>query len=178
VLDRTEGGTRKIIQRVGINFGAPGDHVADNGTLWLEYPGVGGASPAVPVLVTGKKVAYYRRHQANFSGDLPWVAASGVEGVEGVAITLLPQELAERRYTVRLMFSEPEDLKPGERVFDITLQGRRVLDEFDVVKAAGKPRTTVIKEFHGIRVHDELRVSFRAVGKKSAILSGIEIIGE
>src|SRR4029079_3702055 len=68
-----KGGTRKIIQRVGINLGAPGDHVADNGTLWLEFPGVGGASPAVPVLVTGKRVAYFRHHQAKFAGDLPWV---------------------------------------------------------------------------------------------------------
>ena len=33
------------VRRVGINLGAPGDRKADDGTLWLEYPSVGGSSP-------------------------------------------------------------------------------------------------------------------------------------
>src|SRR5688572_278625 len=34
------------VQRLGVNFGAPGDRKADDGTLWLEYPFTGGVSPA------------------------------------------------------------------------------------------------------------------------------------
>ena len=34
------------VRRVGINFGAPGNRKADDGTLWLEYPSVGGAVAA------------------------------------------------------------------------------------------------------------------------------------
>lgn len=173
-----KGGTRKVVERVGINFGAPGDRKADNGTLWLEYPGVGGASPAVPVHVTGKNMEYFRHHQSKTTGELPWVTCSGVSGVESVAITLLPEETADRYYTVRLFFAEPDDLKVGERLVDVTLQGRRVLDDFDIVKEAGKPRHTVIKEFTGVRVDDELRISFRAEGKRGAILCGVEIVQE
>ena len=34
----------KPVRRVGINFGAPGDRRADDGTLWLDWPSVGGPS--------------------------------------------------------------------------------------------------------------------------------------
>ena len=38
-------GQPKQIQRVGINFGAPGDRMTREGTLWLDFPSVGGPSP-------------------------------------------------------------------------------------------------------------------------------------
>ena len=37
------------IRRIGINFGAPGDRMADNGTMWFDAPNIGGSSPSVPV---------------------------------------------------------------------------------------------------------------------------------
>jgi len=37
------------IQRVGINFGAPGDRRADDGTLWLAFPTTGGGTPKAPI---------------------------------------------------------------------------------------------------------------------------------
>ena len=40
---------RGRIQRLGINLGAPGDRRADDGTLWIEYPVVGGPSPRVDI---------------------------------------------------------------------------------------------------------------------------------
>ena len=169
---------KKVVSRVGINFGAPGDRRAGDGTLWLDYPSVGGTSPAVPVTVAGPKVAYFRRHQSAVDGDRPWVGASGVTGVESVAIKLLPSEMEDRAYTVRLVFAEPDNLKPGDRVFDVTVQGRKVLDDFDVVKAAGKPRRVVVKEFRGVRVDDELRVSFKQTGSRGALLCGVEAVAE
>jgi outer membrane protein assembly factor BamB len=169
---------KKVVSRVGINFGAPGDRRADDGTLWLDYPSVGGWSPAVPVMVTGPKLAYFRRHQSAIEGQRPWVGASGMTGVESVAIKLLPTEMEDRTYTVRLHFAEPEDLKAGDRSFDVTLQGRKVLDDFDVVKEAGKPRRVVVKEFRGIRVDDELRISFKQTGPRGALLCGVEAVAE
>ena len=168
----------KVVQKVGINFGAPGDRRSPTGTLWLEFPSTGGASPAVPVLVTGSKVEYFRRHQSSVTGELPWVASSGVRGLESVSIKLLPAEMDDRNYTVRLHFAEPEDLKPGDRVFDVMVQGRRALDAFDIVKEAGGPHRAVVKEVRGVRVNDELRLSFHATGKRPAILCGVEVVGE
>jgi outer membrane protein assembly factor BamB len=168
----------KVVQRVGINFGAPGDRRSPTNTLWLEYPSTGGASPAVPVLLTGAKLEYFRRHQSSVSGEMPWVGSSGVRGVESVAIKLLPVEIDSRHYTIRLHFAEPDDLNVGDRVFSVTVQGRRALDNFDIVKEAGGAHKTIVKEFRDVRVNDELRLSFRSSTKRPAILCGVEIVAE
>jgi len=169
----------KLIKRVGINFGAPGDRRATDGSLWLEYPSTGGASPAVPVLVTGTKVEYFRRHQSSVvAAELPWVASSGVKGVESVTIKLLPGGMPDRSYTVRLHFAEPDDVKAGDRVFDVTVQGRRAFDNLDVVKEAGQPRKAIVKEIRGVRVNDELRISFHSSTKLPAFVCGVEVIEE
>ena len=46
---------KQPVRRVGINLGAPGDRKADDGTLWLEYPSVGGSSPTVPITIEPKQ---------------------------------------------------------------------------------------------------------------------------
>jgi outer membrane protein assembly factor BamB len=168
----------KTIQRVGINLGAPGDRRAPDGTLWLEFPSTGGASPAVPITLTGPKVEYFRRHQSSATGELPWVTSSGVRGIESLSMKLLPISSVEREYTVRLYFAEPDDLKQGDRVFGITIQGRRELADFDIAKEAGGPHKGIVKEFRGVRVTDELRLSFHPSGKRPAILCGVEVVAE
>ena len=37
------------IQRLGVNLGAPGDRKTDDGTLWLNYPDVGGPGPKLSI---------------------------------------------------------------------------------------------------------------------------------
>ncbi len=75
------------VQRVGINFGAPGDRLSTSGTLWLDHPSVGGESPKVQVSVKGTEPSYFRRHASAIrQGPLPWVAASGVRNVQSVII--------------------------------------------------------------------------------------------
>lgn len=78
------------LQRVGINFGAPGDRRSEDGILWLDHPSVGGQSPGVEVALEGEGVDYFRRHSAMVSGaGLPWVNASGVSGA--TRITIVPR---------------------------------------------------------------------------------------
>lgn len=166
------------VRRVGINFGAPGDRPARNGTLWLEHPSSGGPSPTVPVTVSGPKVEYFARHQSGVTGPLPWVGSSGVRGAESVTVRLRPDRDDGRDYTVRLYFAEPDELQVGDRVFGVTVQGRRLLEDFDVVQAAGGPRRTVVKEFRGVRVYDELRLSFHPRGPQPALLCGVEVVAE
>ena len=70
------------IERMGLNFGAPGDRVSRDGTLWLDCPSVGGPSPRVPVSLTPEKPTFFYRHALWMDRDDPmsWIAASGVEG--------------------------------------------------------------------------------------------------
>ena len=75
------------IQRLGINFGAPGDRQSADGTMWLDYPSVGGRSPIVDVKLTGKDLDYFRQHTSALTdSELPWVMASGVRNVQSIVI--------------------------------------------------------------------------------------------
>ena len=78
-------------------------------------------------------------------------------------------------------FAEPEDLTPGQRVFDVSLQGETILSEFDVVAEAGRARRALVKEFQGVEVRSDLVVKLRpAAGSKVAtpILCGITAVEE
>ncbi|MCP4450502.1 MAG: hypothetical protein GY809_03500, partial [Planctomycetes bacterium] len=173
------------IERLGINFGAPGDRMTEAGTLWLDYPSVGGPSPKVSLNVTPRRSATYYHHAlwAKEGAGMPWVTASGIQGAENISIDLLPAtyEGADANdvvsYTVRLYFSEPDNVKPGARTFSAKIQGREVLRDFDVVKAAGGRMRGVVKAFTGIRVGRRLEVNMAATSGVS-ILSGMELLLE
>jgi len=214
-LDMPEG---KRITRVGINLGAPGDRVADDGTLWLEYPSAGGASPQLPVAFTPSSTNSFRRHSSAVSGDGPaWVVASGLRDIESIIITpqtlksplpptptgqkddddgdkdtgkrksvaaessptpLPPQSSA--LYTVRLHFLEPERVEPGQRVFDVLLQGQVVLKDFDVAKTAGGTLRGVTREFKSVVLNPQLEVRLQQspASKFGPLLCGVELIME
>ena len=80
-------------------------------------------------------------------------------------------------YTVRLYFAELTDAKPGERVFSIGLQGKEVLSNLDVVKAAGGKMRGLVKEFRAVEIGRELELSF-AAGSGLPVISGVELILE
>lgn len=181
--------TGEPVDRVGINFGAPGDRLAPNGTLWLDHPNIGGPSPKLAVKVAPENARSFRHHASQVSGaGLTWVAASGVEGVTSVVVPLKaapvptlegvqPQDkaVAERLHTVRLYFSEPGGARAGQRVFNVALAGKPVLDHFDVAKEAGGSRHMIVKEFDDISLGGELSISLTAT-KGEPVLSGVEVV--
>ncbi len=171
------------IKRLGINFGAPGDRMTNSGTLWLDYPSVGGPSPKVSLDVTPQESATYYHHSLWIEGGsgMPWVTASGLTGAEKISVELVPAgyQGADANdvlpYTVRLHFAEPDPVKRGARVFSISLQGQDVLRDFDIAKTTGGPMRGVVKEFTGIKIGKTLDVQITARSGRS-ILSGIELI--
>jgi hypothetical protein len=173
---------KEPIRRLGINLGAPGDRKSDDGTLWLEYPSVGGSSPAVPIKIDPDKPAWFRRHSSQFEGTgLVWVASSGARGLKSFRIKLGEEDSDERLYTLRLHFAEPDEVAPGERIFDVRVQGETVLEALDVVAEAGGRYRGLIKEVRGVKVSDELTLKLSPSSsalRKEAILSGIEIQAE
>ena len=175
----------KPVRRVGINFGAPGNRRTDNGTLWLDWPSVGGPSPDLPLKVAPDDVETFRIHSSLVhtlpgSGDLPWVAASGLEGVRRVTLTLAKDPAAPRTYTVRLHFMEPREPGSAPRVFRVLLQGTEVLPSLNVAAEAGST-TALVKEFRGIEIRKCLSVELDPVpGGSTAqpILCGLEAVAE
>jgi malectin (di-glucose binding ER protein) len=173
---------KERVRRLGVNFGAPGDRKADDGTLWLEYPSVGGSSPAVTVTTEPQEPAWFRRHSSQVSGTgLNWVAASGAIGLSSVRIQLAEKGIASRTYTLRLHFMEPEDVGHGERIFDVNVQGKPAIARLDVASEAGGHHRSLIKEIVNVEVADELVVELTpqpAGAGRPAVLSGIEIQAE
>lgn len=160
------------LRRAGFNFGAPGDHVAENGTVWLRV----GARDSARADVRPKDVRWFAKTGAR-------VASSGVIGATEISIPLYlgggkrarPSDEA-RRVRVRLHFAEPEGCRPGERVFTVSLEGAPVLKDFDVVREAGGPDRPVVKEFT-IEVRGALDIAFAALAGV-ALLSGVELEAE
>ena len=81
-----------------------------------------------------------------------------------------------RRLTVRLHFAERAGIKPGQRVFDVKLGDKVVLEDFDVVKAAGGPDRAVVKTFDDVATARALSIEFTPKASAPPILSGIEIL--
>jgi len=184
------------IKRLGINLGAPGDRVAEDGTLWLEYPLVrnyqGGDSYNVPITMDGDPANVVRRHASSITGPLPWVGASQIRDLKHLFVDLGHQPEASarkdqpRRYTVKLYFTEFEEMPAKmieakqDRRFDVLLQGRPMLTDFSIYKEAGGTNKTLIKSFESIAVGDTFKLSLRrtATSKFPPVLSGVEIVAD
>lgn len=98
----------EAVQRIGINFGAPGDRRAADNMLWLEFPTVGGHSPDVDIEVKGENVDYFRRHAESVQSSpvLPWVAASGVRNMDAIVVTpRLRNSARDREYKIAVAAS-------------------------------------------------------------------------
>jgi len=162
------------VKRLGINFGAPGDRF-HNDSLWLEFPYAGSPSPKLPIAIIPAKPQTFRKHSTLVKGDdLNWVAASGIKGVDKIKLSLPDMSSCD----IRICFSEPENLKAGDRVFSVLANGKTLIENLDVIKEAGKSDKALIKEFKAIPITDgKLEISLKA-GKGKSIISGIEIIGD
>ncbi|MDA1051481.1 MAG: PQQ-binding-like beta-propeller repeat protein [Planctomycetota bacterium] len=162
------------IQRVGVNLGAPGDRQDESGTLWLDHPNVGGPSPKVSISVAGENVQYFRGHSLNVEGELPWVTASGCEGLTSINVRLGKAE-ANQKCRVTLYFSEPGDVPEGDRVFDVALQGKPILEKFDIRKAAGSRHRGIVRSFDSVATDGTIDVTFTPRSGRS-LLCGIEVV--
>jgi len=83
------------------------------------------------------------------------------------------------RYRVRLFFAETYVRKVGERVFDIWINGKRVLEDFDILKEAGAFETGVVREFTGISPSKKGTIQIKLVAKtQNAKVCAVEIVRE
>jgi hypothetical protein len=164
------------LRQAGFNFGAPGDRFTNDDALWLSVT----ARKTENVELQPKECAWFRFESPNAES---WVVSSGVEGVSHIAIPMVQttdknarrSDEEKRRYNVRLHFAEPEQLRPGQRMFTVLLEGQPVLKELDIVKAAGGPHKPLVRELHNLEVQGALDITFTA-SKGEPLLCGVEII--
>jgi hypothetical protein len=166
-------GPARDIERVGINFGAPGDRMTDAGTLWLGYPSRGRPTPEVSLTIEPESVEYFYQHSLFVEGesDWPWVSASGMVG----ARTITLEGIRSGVYTVRLYFLEPTHDGTQRRTFDIEVNEQRVAQSFDIAHSGGGPLRSVQRGCEKVRIDGMLRIDLTARQGRT-LLSGVEIV--
>ncbi|MDX1925348.1 MAG: PQQ-binding-like beta-propeller repeat protein [Pirellulaceae bacterium] len=76
------------IERIAINFGAPGDRRDADGQLWMEYPTLAGDSATLKIQVNAD-AKYFQHHSSLITdADRPWVLASGVDNLTELDVKL------------------------------------------------------------------------------------------
>ena len=166
-------GTREVI-RMGVNLGAPGDRLDDNGTTWLPFPHTA-HNARMPLKLEAD--TYFRKNALWVDGanGLNWVAASGARNVRRFELEAYG---GDRPYTVTLHFMEPDRLAPGQRVFDIAVDGAEPRKAFDVAATAGGPDRAVAVTFRDVKVgrHLRIRLSPTEGSKHPPVLCGVELV--
>lgn len=167
------------IRQLGLNLNAPGDRTSDSGTLWIDYPNVGGAESEIPILLDTLNYSAFRKDPITIlSEDTQWISASSLEGIRTLEITLSNDKQAEEaKYRVNLYFAEPVAKKTGERVFNLKLQGQQVLENFDIIREAGQPDREIRKSFSGVKAGNSLKIDLDPVSGNT-LLAGVEVILE
>ena len=163
----------EAIQRIGINFGAPGDRTTRDGTLWLDYPSIGGPSPKLDSVATPESATYLYRHSLFVKGGhgWPWILASSAEGLDEFTLKNVKPGL----YTVRLFFAETGNSQPGERVQSVAVQGRDAVRDMDIAAEAGGKLRGLVREFMDVEIDNVFRLSLTARQGRT-LISGIELI--
>jgi len=101
-------------------------------------------------------------------------AATGIEGLTSCELRTIPG-----LYDVRLIFAElaPDIQRPGMRVFDAAVNGRRIARRFDPFGENARPDRPVVRELRGVVCPDGLiRIEFLSRSARPALLCGVELI--
>jgi hypothetical protein len=168
----SSGGDNTPVEHMSINLGAPGDRRDTNGTLWLGYP-----RPSLPsdraamgfslklgmdFIQKPEYPRYNKKANAVDGTNTPWLFASCAKGLKRCKVPLLSEADEPAEYTVRLYFADFENEQAGKRIFDIKLQGKLVLNNFDIVRQAGGSCKAIVRQFRGIVVKDNLVIELMA----------------
>ena len=154
----------------GINLGAPGRRVdRDAGRVWHDAEGTHRRHPSAIidngggidwVAASGREFPLVEvaedndgENNGNENADNGEDAANNENGEDEAEVSkkvepVTVYDLLETEYTVRLHFAELEEgVEPGERVFDVLIDGEEVLSGYDIVAEAGGSLRGVVEEF-------------------------------
>lgn len=180
------------VEHLSLNLGAPGDRKDGHGQVWLAYP------RPKPERQTGLDLkldlpaefmpgGLFKLVSSQFntigSGDVPdWLFTSWAQGLKKLTVPLRGKKDGAAEYTVRLYFADiAKDAKPGQRVFDVKIQGKTVLKTFDPVADRKGGQVAVVYEIHGVHVEDSLVIELIASAEptdpgRMPILNALEVI--
>jgi outer membrane protein assembly factor BamB len=164
--DFTCPGDLKPVKHLAINLGAAGDRRDKQGKLWLAYPRVKYTSAIeLPIETEFYEGGAFDRRDSSWSQisetTEPWTFASWAGGLRRLHLALRNESSGPGKYRVELGFAAISD-KPGQRVFDIRLQGKTVRHDVDIAKLAGAPGKAVFISLENVDVRKDLNIELIA----------------
>jgi outer membrane protein assembly factor BamB len=174
------------VRRLALNMGAPGDRKDTAGNLWLGFPRPAG-SLVLPLRMStvmcpgGGYVSRNSTYTPIAGTSDPWLFTSAARGLTRCIVPLAGRADGTALYRVRLALADPDNDQPGQRVFQIKLQGKVICPACDIVKEAGGRDRALVKEFTGIEVKDALVLELvprspKPTPQQMPILQGLEIV--
>ncbi|MEO1997985.1 MAG: malectin domain-containing carbohydrate-binding protein [Planctomycetaceae bacterium] len=161
-------GATTPVQNMALNLGAPGDRKDALGTVWLAYPRpdphkVTGLDLKLALneklLPSGAFTSVNSRDLQILGTENSWIYASAAHGMSEFRLPLIGKGQSAGVYTVKLHFAEMDDTPDARsRRFSIKLQGQTVLQDFNILEAAGKPLSVVVRQFDNLDVSRDLKV--------------------
>lgn len=186
--------SRTPVKHLALNFGAPGDRRAPDGTAWLAYPRPRPereTSLDLPFdceasFADGGGYVTLNESTAEVASDSVqgaaprWAYTSWANGLLKARIPLLGPDDRPARYTVRVHLAAPVErggATGAERSFHLRLQGKEVASQVTVKTGDPVPR---IVELEGVEVTDVLEVEqFASEGESGPealpVLNAIEV---
>ena len=180
------------VKNMALNLGAPGDRRSAAGTVWLGYP------RPKPSRVTSLDLALDIKPKFENSGGYEsvnsrantvkgtgagWLYTSQAVGLSRCELPLIGKDEKAGVYTVRLHFAElNSDVKAaGQRLFDVSVQGKPVLSGVDVFSESGGLKTALVKEITNVTVSGNLVIELNSQSQNEAeslppILNAVEVI--
>ncbi len=181
-------GPQTPVQRMGINFGAPGDRKDSTGQPWFGYPRPSSRERLEFVFDIKPQLAagggWYSKNSDAIDvedAQTEWLYTSGARGLTRFELPLLGREDAPASYTVKLHFAETDGGQPGRRPFDIRLQGQLAAGSLDIVKEAGGANRALVKSFSNVTVERDLAVEITpnfADADRLPTIAAVEVIRE
>ncbi|NQU23940.1 MAG: PQQ-binding-like beta-propeller repeat protein [Candidatus Nealsonbacteria bacterium] len=141
------------VKHLYVDFGASGDRRDVQGNLWLKPQRVEGHKLLLGLGLTatmypnGEDVRRNSLYTPIENTEVPFVFATAARGMKQCVIPVKTAADGAAVFKVRLGFAALPGDKPGQRVFDVKLNGKTVLKDFDVVQQTGGTDVAVWKEF-------------------------------
>jgi len=146
------------ILRIHAGGGATGSWSADEyGSTASTYTTT--ASIATPLVASPAPQAIY---QSERSGVFTYTIPNLTPGVT---------------YPINLHFAEIYFSSVGQREFNVAINGTQVLDNFDIIAAAGGPNVAIVRQFPGTASNlGTISIAFTSGAVNQAKISGIEVL--
>lgn len=146
-----------------IVFGSHGDDTTDSrgrpqpqqaSVYEVRFDGL--EFPAAHAYFMPKSVTRIHPLQVAATSGADWIGASAVKGINQVVVHDVNG--GGELYDLTLVFAELENLTPGQRMFDIHVQGTPVIQGFDPAAQAGAAQTTVSISVPKVAIDDSLTI--------------------